>query len=459
MKITRDKDGLITQVVDASGTTSITYYPSTWVKAVTNGANKTVTYQYNGVGKVTKLTTPGNLNFTYSYNARNQLSSITNPAGKTISYTYDNGGRRTKVSRSGGYIEYVYNARDWVYYVKNKDSSGNIKYQVKYYWDNMGNVTKKAEWFEGTSGYYWTYYSLDGVYRLTREARKYYTSSTYDYDYRWYYDAVGNRTKEQDLVAGWTRYYTYDNADKLTKIGTSSGGSQLATFGYDSNGNMTSVSGSLFGSKTLTYDDENRLKQITYGGVTDKYYYDWQGRRYRAKLNGTYYRYVYNGDRVLEETNDSGSVLARYTTESGSYYAPLQHIWRSGNISRYPMYDGIGTSRGLVNDSATITDTYQLDAWGHQIASSGSTQNPYKYACPPAVWRGAAWGYPPSPRLWRTGITDPSGDDIMERPLLSLGRVVLDRDPGPQGLGVGRSWGGLCRGTRRGHTLTTMPTR
>ncbi len=165
---------------------------------------------------------------------------------------------------------------------------------------------------------------------------------------------------------------------------------------------MTSVSGSLFGSKTLTYDDENRLKQITYGGVTDLYYYDWQGRRYRAKLNGTYYRYVYNGDRVLEETNDSGSVLARYTTESGSYYAPLQHM-RRGCRAGLPkpamagigipalQQNGIGTSRGLVNDSATITDTYQLDAWGHQIASSGSTQNPYKY--------GAAWGY----------ITDPSG--------------------------------------------------
>ena len=147
------------------------------------------------------------------------------------------------------------------------------------------------------------------------------------------------------------------------------------------------------------------------------------------------------------------------TTESGSYYAPLQHMWRSGNISRYPMYDGIGTSRGLVNDSATITDTYQLDAWGHQIASSGSTQNPYKYACPPAVWRGAAWGYPPSPRLWRTGITDPSGDDIMERSVLSLGRAVPDRDPGPQGLGVGRSWGGLCRGTRRNARGTPTCTR
>jgi len=114
-------------------------------------------------------------------------------------------------------------------------------------------------------------------------------------------------------------------------------------------------------------------------------------------------------------------VLARYTTESGSYYAPLQHMWRSGGTSRYPMYDGIGTSRGLANDSATITDTYQLDAWGHQIASTGSTQNPYKY--------GAAWGY----------ITDPSG-------LLQLGHRFywpeLGRFVSQDPIGDGMNWYG-----------------
>ncbi len=92
---------------------------------------------------------------------------------------------------------------------------------------------------------------MGGVYR---------DASTYEYDYRWGYDAVGNRTKEQDVVAGWTRYYTYDNADKLTKIGTSSGGSQLESLGYNNSGGLTSVLGSLFGSRTLVYDDENRLK-------------------------------------------------------------------------------------------------------------------------------------------------------------------------------------------------------
>jgi len=73
----------------------------------------------------------------------------------------------------------------------------------------------------------------------------------------------------------------------------------------------------------LVYDDENRLKQITYGGVTAPGVgmiprpggarpgprpagpRGWQGLRYRARLNGTYYRYVYNGDRrVARCTND-----------------------------------------------------------------------------------------------------------------------------------------------------------
>jgi RHS repeat-associated protein len=45
----------------------------------------------------------------------------------------------------------------------------------------------------------------------------------------------------------------------------------------------------------------------------------------------------------------------------------------------------------LVNASGTVTDSYHLDAWGQQLASTGSTPNPYRY--------GGAWGY----------ITDPSG--------------------------------------------------
>ena len=62
-------------------------------------------------------------------------------------------------------------------------------------------------------------------------------------------------------------------------------------------------------------------------------------------LGGTWYRFFYNGDRVLEETNDANGTLARYTTESGSYYQPLLHFGRNDGSVRYPLYDGIGTAR------------------------------------------------------------------------------------------------------------------
>jgi hypothetical protein len=155
---------------------------------------------------------------------------------------------------------------------------------------------------------------------------------------------------------------------------------------------MTSVSGTMYGSKTLVYNDDNRLTSLTYGGVTDLYYYKYTGQRYRARLAGTYYRYLYNGDRVLEELNDSGTMQARYTTENDSYYGQWLHLYRpTGSLSRFPMYDNIGSTRGLLDASGTATDWYELDTFGRQVSSSGTTPNPYRF--------GAGWGY----------ITDPSG--------------------------------------------------
>jgi RHS repeat-associated protein len=51
----------------------------------------------------------------------------------------------------------------------------------------------------------------------------------------------------------------------------------------------------------------------------------------------------------------------------------------------YPMADIVGTSRRLLSETATVTDTYSLDAFGRQMSASGSTVNPYRF--------GAAWGY------------------------------------------------------------------
>jgi len=179
------------------------------------------------------------------------------------------------------------------------------------------------------------------------------------------------------------------------RLTSTSGGGKTASFGYDGAGNMTSVSGTMFGAWTLVYDDESRLNQVTYpsGGesVTDLYYYSALGQRMRARLSGTYWRYIYNGDRVLEETNDTGGPLARHTTESGSYYAPWLHMQRAGGISRFPLYDGVGSTRRLVDENNNHTDAYSLLAFGPDRGGWQGTTNPYRF--------GGAWAY----------TTDPSG--------------------------------------------------
>ena len=93
----------------------------------------------------------------------------------------------------------------------------------------------------------------------------------------------------------------------------------------------------------------------------------------------------------MQELADAGAVNATYTTENDSYYGTLLHIQRtSGSLSRFPLYDEIGSARGLVDATGAVTDTYDMDTFGKPIGSTGSTPNPYRF--------GAAWGY----------ITDPS---------------------------------------------------
>ena len=122
--------------------------------------------------------------FSYSYNGRNQLSSVTNPNSVQVTFTgvypersrRDNGGRRTYVTRPGSYIQYVYNARDWLTEVRNRTTGGTTRYDATYYyndgslWDHTGNPLKRTENIAGTT--YNTTLRYDHVYRQTEETKR-----------------------------------------------------------------------------------------------------------------------------------------------------------------------------------------------------------------------------------------------------------------------------------------------
>jgi hypothetical protein len=83
---------------------------------------------------------------------------------------------------------------------------------------------------------------------------------------------------------------------------------------------------------------------------------------------------------------------ARYTLESPSYYTPLLRLELTGGTNRYPLLDGVGSTRRLMDSSGNITDFYDLEAFGILRSQSGSTANPYRFACPPSPCGGAGDG-------------------------------------------------------------------
>ena len=225
-------------------------------------------------------------------------------------------------------------------------------------WDNTGNPLKFTENFTGLGLYTYTL-RYDWLARQTQETRTNPGGGT-DYALVYDYDLVGNRLHR--TVGGVTATYNYAaNSNRLNSLS----GGQDAAFTYDDNGNMTGVSGATFGSKTLVYDDENQLASITYGGVTDTFLYNALGQRYKAVYNGSPTRYLFNGDRVMEELDNNGAVLRRYTTASGSYFGPWLHLWQiSDSSSRFPLYNITGSARRLVDATGTIQDVYSYDTFG-----------------------------------------------------------------------------------------------
>lgn len=110
-------------------------------------------------------------------------------------------------------------------------------------------------------------------------------------------------------------------------------------------------------------------------------------------MYGNWRRYLYDGERVLQDLTDDGDWRTTYTVENGSYQGMLLGIKRLDQESeRFPLYDSIGSALGLVDENGSVTDSYALDTFGTPSGpAEGSTPNPYRF--------GGAWGY----------ITDPSG--------------------------------------------------
>lgn len=240
---------------------------------------------YDGFGRlITSATTMGNGNIS-----------------RTLSYQYDANGNRTRITHPDGtYFRYDFDGLD-----RPTDVYENGTYQRAHLdWDNQGR--RSGEW----RGAIFSSYGYDPISRLNSTGNDL-AGTAYDVTTTFGYNPASQITSRTQSNGAYS-FGGYVNVDRsyaangLNQYNTAGG----VSFGYDSNGNLTSSGGTSY-----TYDAENRLI-LTSAGV--QIAYDALGRIYQTTSPSTTpTRFLYDGDQLVEEFDTSGTVLRRYVHGSG----------------------------------------------------------------------------------------------------------------------------------------------
>ena len=315
-------DGSLKSVTTNFGTTAYEYDILGRLTKVTDNNKGITTYQYDNVGNLVKSVNPIGTTTEYVYDSVNRLldETVTSAKGEVLrkyNYTLDKAGRRIKVVESG------------------KDISERT---VQYTFDSLGRLEKET---------------------VTENGK----TSTVSYTF----DDLSNRVSKNDN--GIVTKYTYDANNRLLTEGN-------ITYTYDKNGNtVTKTENGV--TTTYTYFVFGRLKSVSDGTTIESYDYNYQGGRISKTTNGNTINYllddsglVYN---VLAEYDDNLNATTIYT-----YGTDMISIDNSGTVSYY-LTDGQGSTRALTNENGIITDTYTFDAFGNITAQAGDTYNPYLY--------------------------------------------------------------------------------
>jgi RHS repeat-associated protein len=189
------------------------------------------------------------------------------------------------------------------------------------------------------------------------------------------FDASGNPTT---LPTGATG--TYDHASELTSAVLSGA---TTSYTYDADGQRTQAAQ---GGSTVVSASYNGAQELTAysnpaGNMTSAGY-DGDGLRQATTITPT------GGSATTEHyTWDPTSSVPKLLLDSDNAYiygpgaGPLEQVNLASGTARYLIADSLGSVRGIVDTSGTLTASTAYDAWGNPETSGGLTSyTPFGYA-------------------------------------------------------------------------------
>lgn len=377
-----DLNGRPLTVLDPnSQTIAYTYWPRGWLKTVTR-AGKTTSYDYDGVGQLTKIVRPDGGYIEYDYDDAHRLRGIIDSRGDSLVYQRDNAGN---VTRS-----------DW----KNPDSS--IVRSQRFAYDALGRLQNVVEMRNGADVHTVLGYDPNGN-RTIDTSFKQQTATTE-------YDGLDRPVRMTDRRSGITQL-TYDGRGQLTQLRAPNqavtnysvdglGNSQETspdrgnlTATYDAAGNLLTLADGRNVVETHTWDALNRPLTVSYPAAGENVTYTWDrgngsecsngiGRLCLVSDNGGSTRFAYDprGNLIRETRSEGGVTLAATQYAYDDADRVVTAILPTGKILTTPRdADGrvmqvTATSDGIPK---VLVDNIQTDALGRvtaQTLGNGATQ-------------------------------------------------------------------------------------
>ena len=411
---TYDNAGNRATMTDASGVSSYAYDANNKLLNVSKGGTNQIIYTVDKAGNVLTVTDSKGFVTTYTYDMANRMSTVSyniNGSSKTTTYNYDVNGNRKSMAYTGGITEsYQYDKNNRLLSLNNTSPFGTVSsYQYTYY-DN-GLQKDKMDSYGKT-----TYiYDEDGRIKETDGPGK---TTIYNYD------NAGNRqtldeTYTSDQFSGYidqasgneVKYrikhsdYVYSDTNalmQLTETMKNSVGTEvlrrITNDQFDNNGNQLSqesdylqpynasvgesFNGLNYGNSSKTFDSNLERTENTFDGfnrltkvdviksgnrVSSEFTYNGDDLRVKKvvkKSTNNYApeetNYLYNGQYVILETNESNAVKVRYLFG-------VNYIGRvdKSNKTSYFMYNGHGDVVQTIAENGTVENQYDYDIFGN----------------------------------------------------------------------------------------------
>jgi len=391
-----DADGDVIQTVDASGTTLYIYNNDDELSQETLPAGAgTIVYGYDLAGERTTLQEPGaTTSDTYSYDEAGDMISVEDAAGKTTDYSYDPAGRLIETSYpNGATTADIYDPAGRISTVTNKDGSGNVVSALTYGYDGAGNVIAIADAGVSTPAAY----TYDNLERLISESvpAGFEVASAPAVNQQFGYDADGNRTSlvvgSADTTGDVSKTYTYNgDSNRLQSSFPTLGSSSATAYCYNADGELTttaadSTTGDCTSGTTTSYAYDPEGDLVGAGG--DTYVYDADGDRVSETENGVTTTQVFDGDsdNVIQQVVGADGTSSSPVSTNYVYGAngPVLADPTSDSDDADAVYygeDALGSVIDLTNaSSGAVTDKYAYDAFGQNLAHSGTSVQPFTF--------------------------------------------------------------------------------